>query len=148
MHFLYNPDPDGIDNVLFSIGTGNLPQTLCGVVSKSGRTKENRDGILEAESAYKEPGLEFDRHAVAGTSHDSELDTLAVNNGWTRRFPMWDYVGGRTSELSAVGLLPAALQGIDIDAFLARAPLPRTNAESGRKCQFCRPNGPDLAQFR
>jgi glucose-6-phosphate isomerase len=34
---------------------------------------------------------------------------------------MWDWVGGRTSELSAVGLLPAALQGIDIDAFLAGA---------------------------
>jgi len=31
---------------------------------------------------------------------------------------MWDWVGGRTSELSAVGLLPAALQGIDIDAML------------------------------
>jgi glucose-6-phosphate isomerase len=34
---------------------------------------------------------------------------------------MWDWVGGRTSELSAVGLLPAALQGIDIDAMLAGA---------------------------
>jgi glucose-6-phosphate isomerase len=34
---------------------------------------------------------------------------------------MWDWVGGRTSELCAVGLLPAALQGIDIDAMLAGA---------------------------
>jgi glucose-6-phosphate isomerase len=34
---------------------------------------------------------------------------------------MWDWVGGRTSELSAVGLLPAALQGIDIDAMLRGA---------------------------
>jgi glucose-6-phosphate isomerase len=34
---------------------------------------------------------------------------------------MWDWVGGRTSELSAVGLLPAALQGLDIDAMLAGA---------------------------
>jgi glucose-6-phosphate isomerase len=34
---------------------------------------------------------------------------------------MWDWVGGRTSELSAVGLLPAALQGIDIDGMLAGA---------------------------
>jgi glucose-6-phosphate isomerase len=34
---------------------------------------------------------------------------------------MWEWVGGRTSELSAVGLLPAALQGIDIDAMLAGA---------------------------
>jgi glucose-6-phosphate isomerase len=34
---------------------------------------------------------------------------------------MWDWVGGRTSELSAVGLLPAALQGLDIDGMLAGA---------------------------
>jgi len=34
---------------------------------------------------------------------------------------MWDWVGGRTSELCAVGLLPAALQGLDIDAMLAGA---------------------------
>ena len=34
---------------------------------------------------------------------------------------MWDWVGGRTSETSAVGLLPAALQGIDIDKLLAGA---------------------------
>jgi glucose-6-phosphate isomerase len=31
---------------------------------------------------------------------------------------MWDWVGGRTSELSAVGLLPAALQGFDVEAML------------------------------
>ena len=31
---------------------------------------------------------------------------------------MWDWVGGRTSVLGAVGLVPAALQGIDIDALL------------------------------
>ncbi len=34
---------------------------------------------------------------------------------------MWDFVGGRTSVLSAVGLLPAALQGLDIDGLLAGA---------------------------
>ena len=34
---------------------------------------------------------------------------------------MWDWVGGRTSELSAVGLLPAALQGLDIAGLLAGA---------------------------
>jgi len=34
---------------------------------------------------------------------------------------MWDWVGGRTSELAAVGLLPARLQGFDIDAMLAGA---------------------------
>ena len=34
---------------------------------------------------------------------------------------MWDWVGGRTSELSAVGLLPAALQGFDINDLLSGA---------------------------
>ena len=34
---------------------------------------------------------------------------------------MFDWIGGRTSELSAVGLLPAALQGFDIDAMLQGA---------------------------
>jgi glucose-6-phosphate isomerase len=36
---------------------------------------------------------------------------------------MWDWVGGRTSELSAVGLLPAALQGLDVDGLLEGARL-------------------------
>src|SRR5262249_48007618 len=44
-----------------------------------------------------------------------------IDSGFLARFPMWDWVGGRTSELSAVGLLPAALQGIDIDAMLEGA---------------------------
>ena len=34
---------------------------------------------------------------------------------------MWDWVGGRTSETAAVGLLPAALQGFDIDLLLQGA---------------------------
>ena len=40
---------------------------------------------------------------------------------WLARFPRYDSVGGRTSELPAVGLVGAALQGIDIDAMLAGA---------------------------
>jgi dTDP-4-amino-4,6-dideoxygalactose transaminase len=45
----------------------------------------------------------------------------AVAEGWLRRFPMWDWVGGRTSIMSAVGLVPMALQGLDVDQFLAGA---------------------------
>ena len=85
------------------------------VISKSGGTKETRNGMLEAEAAYLRAGLMFGKHAVAITGAGSELDKYAANNGWLRRFPMWDWVGGRTSELPAVGLLPAALQGVEID---------------------------------
>jgi glucose-6-phosphate isomerase len=117
LHFFDNTDPDGIDRVLAEIGT-NLPQTLCVVISKSGGTQETRNGMLEAEAAFKRVGLAFGPQAVAITSAGSQLDRYATEQKWLRRFPMWDWVGGRTSELSAVGLLPAALQGLDIKRLL------------------------------
>jgi glucose-6-phosphate isomerase len=120
IYFFDNTDPDGMDNTLSQIGP-DLGQTLCIVISKSGGTKETRNGMLEAEAAYKKAGLEFGRHAVGVTSKDSELDKQIVTGRWLKMFPMWDWVGGRTSELSAVGLLPAALQGLDIDQMLAGA---------------------------
>ena len=118
--FFDNTDPDGMDQTLASVIT-ELGQTLCVIISKSGGTKETRNGMLEARAAYERAGLVFGAHAVAVTGLDSELDRYAVQNGWLRRFPMWDWIGGRTSELSAVGLLPAALQGLDIDGLLAGA---------------------------
>ena len=120
VYFFDNTDPDGMDYVLEELD-GTLGQTLCIVVSKSGGTKETRNGMLEAEFAYKRAGLDFGKHAVAVTSQGSELDKHCSKNGWLARFPMWDWVGGRTSVLSAVGLLPAALQGIDINSMLAGA---------------------------
>lgn len=119
-HFLDNTDPDGIERVLSSI-SGELGQTLCIVISKSGGTKETRNGMLEAKAAYNATKLDFGKHAAAITQQSSVLDKHAVQDGWLDRFPMWDWVGGRTSELSAVGLLPAALQGINIDEMLAGA---------------------------
>ena len=120
VHFFDNTDPDGFDKTLAEIG-GDLGQTLCVVISKSGGTKETRNGMLEADAAYRAIGLSFSMHAVAITGVGSELDNYALKTGWLRRFPMWDWVGGRTSETSAVGLLPAALQGLDIDSLLAGA---------------------------
>jgi glucose-6-phosphate isomerase len=77
--------------------------------------------MLETAEAYRRAGLDFAKHTVAVTQSGSALHRQADSEGWLRTFPMWDWVGGRTSVLSAVGLLPAALQGIDIDALLAGA---------------------------
>lgn len=118
--FFDNTDPDGMDKVLGQIGR-NLGQTLAVVVSKSGGTKETRNGMLEAAAAFEKAGLTFAAHAVAVTGVGSQLEKVALANHWLGRFPMWDWVGGRTSELSAVGLLPAALQGLDVDAMLKGA---------------------------
>jgi len=117
--FFDNTDPDGMDRVLEAIEErGGLSRTLTIVISKSGGTKETRNGMVEAQAAYRAAGLDPSRHFVAVTQDGSELDKVAVKEGFITRFPMWDWVGGRTSELSAVGLLAAALQGIDIKAML------------------------------
>ena len=120
VRFFDNTDPDGMDYVLKEIGS-KLKQTLVLVISKSGGTAETRNGMLEAAAAFKAAGLDPTKHFVAVTGAGSKLDQLAQKEGWLARFPMWDWVGGRTSELCAVGLLPAALQGIKIDQLLAGA---------------------------
>ncbi len=120
VHFFDNTDPDGMDYVLGQIGD-QLPATLALVISKSGGTAETRNGMLEAAAAFTAAGLTPAAHFVAVTGEGSKLDEVATAEGWLARFPMWDWVGGRTSELCAVGLLPAALQGLDIDEMLAGA---------------------------
>ncbi|MBD3867048.1 MAG: glucose-6-phosphate isomerase [Acidobacteria bacterium] len=119
-YFLDNTDPDGIDRILASIGK-DLAATLTVVISKSGGTPETRNGMLESQAAYTAAGLEFGKHAVAITQAGSRLDRFAGEKRFLATFPMWDWVGGRTSVLSAVGLLPAALQGIDVDRMLEGA---------------------------
>ena len=117
LHFIDNTDPDGFDRTLEALGA-RLKSTLVLVVSKSGGTKETRNAMLEVQHAFAARGLDFARQAVAVTGAGSRLDELARNDTWLARFPMWDWVGGRTSVMSAVGLLPAALQGVDTAALL------------------------------
>ncbi|KAK6116094.1 hypothetical protein DH2020_008363 [Rehmannia glutinosa] len=94
IRFIDNTDPAGIDHQIAQLGS-ELESTLVIVVSKG----------------------------VAITQENSLLDNTARIEGWLARFPMFDWVGGRTSEMSAVGLLAAALQGIDIKEMLAGAAL-------------------------
>src|SRR5438045_7912533 len=118
IYFLDNTDPDGFDRVLDKIDN-ELARTLVVVISKSGGTKETRNGMLEAEARFKTAGLDFAKNAVAITGAGSDLDKHAEKSGWLAQFPMWDWVGGRTSVMSAVGLEPMALQAFDLANFLA-----------------------------
>ncbi|MGB3296481.1 MAG: glucose-6-phosphate isomerase [Phormidesmis sp.] len=117
IHFIDNTDPVGIDHTFEEIGD-RLKSTLVLIISKSGGTPETRNGMVESKAAFERAGLDFTKQAVAVTGEGSKLDKVAKSEGWLATFPMYDWIGGRTSELSAVGLLPAALQGIDIQAML------------------------------
>jgi glucose-6-phosphate isomerase len=120
IHFIDNTDPAGIDKVLAKL-KDRLASTLVVIMTKSGGTPETRNGMVEVRHVFEQQGLDFARHTVAVTGIGSKFEQLAKTEGWLDIFPMHDWVGGRTSELSAVGLVPAALQGIDIDAMLAGA---------------------------
>src|ERR1700736_5311784 len=83
IYFFDNTDPDGFDRVFNKIDPPSLrsgvagkelARTLVVVISKSGGTKETRNGMLEAESRFKAAGLDFSKHAVAITGAGSDLD--------------------------------------------------------------------------
>ncbi|MFE4107666.1 glucose-6-phosphate isomerase [Almyronema epifaneia] len=120
VHFIDNTDPEGIDRTLSRLAE-RLSTTLVIVTSKSGGTQETRNGMIETKYRYEAQGLDFSKYAIAVTGASSNLEKMAHSQGWLATFPMHDWVGGRTSELSAVGLLPAALQGIDIRSILGGA---------------------------
>jgi glucose-6-phosphate isomerase len=117
LHFLDNTDPDGMRRTLKNI-SARIKSTLVLVVSKSGGTPEPRNSMAMTRAAFDEAGLHFPSQAVAITGEGSKLDQVAVQEGWLERFPMWDWVGGRTSVTGTVGLVPAALQGVHIGQFL------------------------------
>ena len=120
IYFLDNTDPDGFD-LVFDKLEGQLGKTLAIVCSKSGGTPEPRNAMLEAQAKWAAAGLNFASHAVVTTGLNSKLYNYAKAESFLEFFPMWDWVGGRTSEFAAVGLLPAALQGIDISEMLGGA---------------------------
>ena len=119
-HFLDNVDPNGMSNVLGGLA-GRFKTTLVVTVSKSGGTPEPHIGMEQARLKLEADGGQWAGQAVAITMLNSRLDQQAQQEAWLKRFDMFDWVGGRTSITSAVGLLPAVLIGSDIRAFLAGA---------------------------
>lgn len=116
-HFFDNVDPQGMSATLAALGP-RLLTTLVIVVSKSGGTPEPRLGMEQARARLEALGGHWSRQAVAITMVGSQLDQHASGEGWLARFDMPDWVGGRTSITSAVGLLPAVLAGADMRGFL------------------------------
>jgi glucose-6-phosphate isomerase len=98
-----------------------LSTTLVVVVSKSGGTPEPHISMEQAQARIEARGGQWAGQAVAVTMLGSKLDQQAVAGQWLSRFDMFDWVGGRTSITSAVGLLPGALIGADLRGFLAGA---------------------------
>ena len=97
-------------------------QTLFNVITKSGSTAETLAQLLIfRDLLQRKLGADYGEHLVATTDPArGDLRKLATAEGW-QTFPIQPGVGGRFSELSAVGLLAAAIAGIDVRALLAGA---------------------------
>ncbi len=109
---LDNVDPSFILGALASM---NPKKTLAVVAAKSGSTAETVSAFLIVKDwLEKGAGKSAKKRIVCVTSEGKgDLKVLATGEGY-RTFHLPDNVGGRFSVLSAIGLVPAALIGLDI----------------------------------
>lgn len=117
---LDNPDPEKVRATLDII---DLPHALINVVTKSGQTAETMANFLVARAALEAAvGNEQARRQIVATTDpkDGLLRQLADQEGY-QTFPVPPGVDGRQTVLSAVGLLPAAVCGVDAHGLLAGA---------------------------
>ncbi len=114
--FLDNIDPDTISGLLDVL---DLKKTLVNVITKSGSTAETMSQFMIVKDRLeRELGDSYGQNIVATTDQKTGiLRQIAEQEGY-KTFVVPDDVGGRFSVFSAVGLLPFALVGIDIDELL------------------------------
>ena len=132
-HFLDNIDPLGIENTL-DVLDSNLKTTLFVVVSKSGGTLEPRICMDQVKYRLKLKSIDWSKNAVAITMKNSSLYKQALSEKWLKIFDLPDWVGGRTSITSSVGLLPTSLIEADIQSFLRGASSMDTLCKSNIIC--------------
>ena len=114
-----NIDPERMQSLLDVI---DIKRTCFNIVTKSGATAETMSQyLIVSDLLKKEVGSGWQKHIVATTDHEKgNLIKLAQQENFELFF-IPDGVGGRFSELCPVGLLPAAVCGIDIRGMLEGA---------------------------
>lgn len=115
--FLDNIDPDEITSLLELL---DVKKTLVNVITKSGSTAETMSQYMIVKDIMeRELGDDYRKNIIATTDKQTGiLRQLADQEGY-KTFVVPDDVGGRFSVFSAVGLLPFALVGIDIDEIIS-----------------------------
>lgn len=113
LFILDSTDPDYVAHALKS----DLAKTVVVVSSKSGSTIETASQRALFEDAFTQAGLAPHNHMVIVTDPDSPLDKQSRAAGFTV-INADPNVGGRFSVLSAFGLVPSALIGVDVSVLL------------------------------
>ncbi|WP_426939777.1 glucose-6-phosphate isomerase [Pseudarthrobacter sp. S6] len=114
---LDSTDPDQVRAVL----ADRLAETAIVVSSKSGSTLETDSQRRIFEHAFTEAGIDAKSRIIIVTDPGSPLDKASREAGYRAVFNADPNVGGRYSALTAFGLVPSGLAGVDIQAFLDEA---------------------------
>ncbi len=101
--------------------SADLERTVLVVSSKSGGTVETDSHRRVYEQAFTEAGIDPKRRIVVVTDPGSPLSKRAAEAGYRKVFLADPNVGGRYSALTAFGLVPSGLAGVDIAALLDEA---------------------------
>lgn len=115
-----NVDPE---RLVYLFETIDITKTLFNVISKSGSTSETMSQFMIIKELLEQKlGKESaKKHIVCTTdAKNGNLIKIANEEGY-KKFIVPSGVGGRFSELTPVGLLPAAFCGVDIEQMLAGA---------------------------
>ncbi|QCP08067.1 glucose-6-phosphate isomerase [Micrococcus luteus] len=96
----------------------DLERTVLVVSSKSGSTVETDSQRRVMEAAFREAGIDPRSRLVAVTDPGSPLHAECESAGWRAVFTADPTVGGRFSALTAFGLVPTGLAGVDVAALL------------------------------
>lgn len=118
LHVLENIDPDFLADVVESV---DLARTLVLVVTKSGGTPETLAEYMWLRSLFDQADLAASVHFVFVTDPEKSFLLPIAKRDNIKTFAIPENVGGRFSVLTPVGLLPAALMGIDIQQMLQGA---------------------------
>src|SRR6476646_10569516 len=110
---LDSTDPDQVRAAL----ADRLEQTAIVVSSKSGSTLETDSQRRVFEHAFTEAGVDAKSRIIIVTDPGSPLDKSSREAGYRAVFNADPNVGGRFSALTAFGLVPSGLAGVDIQAF-------------------------------
>lgn len=114
-----NVDPVRMHDLLDVI---DVTKTCFNVISKSGATSETMTQYLIIADLLKKAGADVKEHVIFTTDASrGNLVKISKELGGVKSYVLPDGVGGRFSQLSPVGLLPAAVLGIDIEALLEGA---------------------------
>jgi len=100
--------------------SGGIAQTALVVASKSGSTVETDSARRAFEAAWRDLGIDPAERIVVVTDPGSPLEAAARTAGY-RVFTADASVGGRYSALTAFGLVPAGLAGVDVETLLDEA---------------------------